>query len=104
MDDWYRIVDNEIHVAIKVIPNASKTEIVRAEQGYLRVRVAAAPEDGKANAELIAFISKAIGCAKQELFLSRGEKSRHKTLIAPLSHRIQLETLVKKSMKKGDST
>ena len=102
MDDWYRIADNEIHVAIKVVPNASKTELVRAEQGYLRVRVAAAPEDGKANAELIAYISKAIGCSKRELILSRGEKSRHKTLVAPLSYRIQLETLVKKSKKKYD--
>ena len=94
MNDWYRIVDNEIHIAIKVIPGASKTEFVRAEEGCLRFRVAAAPEDGKANAGLIAFVAKAIGCSKRELSFLRGEKSRHKILVVPLAYKVQLEKMI----------
>lgn len=49
-------------------------------QRYLKARVRAAPEDGKANAALEALIAKAIGVAKGKVSVARGGASRMKTL------------------------
>lgn len=45
---------------------------------YLKVRVAAPPEDGKANAGLIALLAKALGLAKSAIVIATGETSRLK--------------------------
>jgi uncharacterized protein (TIGR00251 family) len=89
-----RIAGDEIHIAIKALPGASKTEFAGVQEQYLRVRIAAAPEDGRANAELIAFIAKSLGCSKREVRLLRGTQSRQKTIAVPLSYRVQLETIL----------
>jgi uncharacterized protein (TIGR00251 family) len=78
---------------LKVLPGASKTEAGGLKDGRLRVRVAAAPEHGKANAELRRFLAEALGCGRGEIVLLRGEKSRLKTLEAPLSCREKAEAL-----------
>jgi uncharacterized protein (TIGR00251 family) len=90
----YRVVGDEIHIAIKALPGASKTEFAGVQEQRLRVRIASAPEDGKANAELIAFLAKNLGCPKKEVRLLRGEKSRIKTIAVPLAYRVQLERIL----------
>ena len=75
--------DQLTRLEIKVLPNASKTEFAGYKDGRLRVRIAAAPEDGKANAELISFIAKTLGCPKKDVTIVLGEKSRLKTLAVP---------------------
>jgi hypothetical protein len=47
---------------------------------YLKARVRAAPEDGKANAALEALIAKAFGVAKGKVSVLRGQTARMKTL------------------------
>ncbi|MFT3728868.1 MAG: DUF167 family protein [Terricaulis sp.] len=47
---------------------------------YLKARVRAAPEDGKANAALIVLIAKAAGVPKSKVSIARGATSRMKTL------------------------
>ncbi|MDR0455599.1 MAG: DUF167 domain-containing protein [Treponema sp.] len=92
--DCCRIVGSEIHAAIKALPGASKTEFAGTETGRLRVRLAAAPEDGKANAELIAFFAKTLGCPKRDIVVLRGEKSRLKTIALPLACGPGLEEII----------
>ena len=85
MSEWFRLTDDAIHIEIKAFPGASKNDIAGIRDGRLCVRVAAAPEDGKANACLCEFLAKALDCAKRDVVLTRGEKSRHKTASVPLS-------------------
>jgi uncharacterized protein (TIGR00251 family) len=66
---------------VQVTPGSSKNEILDVRGGRLRIKIAAAPEDGKANAELIAFLAKTLGIAKKEIAIIRGEKSRLKTAL-----------------------
>ncbi len=47
---------------------------------YLKARVRAAPEDGKANAALETLIAKAFGVAKGAVSVARGHKARLKTV------------------------
>jgi len=93
--DCYLTVGDHIHISIKALPGASKTEFAGIKEGRLRVRIAAAPEDGRANAELAAFVSKSLGCPKRDVaLLHGGEKSRLKTLAVPLAYRLQWEKIV----------
>jgi len=62
-------------VEVKVTPRASTTEVVGWEGDRLRVRVAAPPEKGKANQELIRFLRKRL---KRRVELISGETSRIK--------------------------
>jgi uncharacterized protein (TIGR00251 family) len=90
---WLHVRGDSILMDIKVQPGASKTEAAGLNGGRLRVRVAAAPQDGKANAELCRFLAAALGCTRRELALVQGEKSRLKTVSAPLSCREQAAAL-----------
>jgi uncharacterized protein (TIGR00251 family) len=92
--DCYFTVGDNIHIMVKALPGASKTEFAGFKEGRLRVRVAAAPEDGKANAELAGFIAKSLGCPKRDVTLLHGEKSRLKTLAVPLAYRLQWERII----------
>jgi uncharacterized protein (TIGR00251 family) len=66
---------------VKVTPGASKNEILDTREGRLRVKIAAAPEDGKANAALVSFLAGTLGIARKEITIIRGEKSRLKTVV-----------------------
>ena len=83
MDKWFRMVEETIYIDIKAVPWASKTEIVGIASHRLRIRIAAAPEDGKANAELISFLAKKTACPKRSIRLVSGEKGRLKTIQMP---------------------
>jgi uncharacterized protein len=47
----------------------------------LKLRVAAVPDKGKANAAVIALLAKALGVPKSALEITAGETSRIKTLV-----------------------
>ena len=47
---------------------------------YLKARVRAAPEDGKANAALEALLAKALGVAKSQVKVARGATARLKSV------------------------
>lgn len=73
---------------VKVTPNARRSEMAgwsEDERGrpVLLVRLAAPPVDGKANRELVEFLSDALGCAKSRVILVRGEGARQKVLEIP---------------------
>ena len=67
-------------------PGAKKSEIVGwSDVGppngrVLRVKLKAPPVEGKANRELLAFLSKELGVAKSAVSLGSGAKSRAKAV------------------------
>jgi len=65
---------------IKVIPNASKTELIKTEAGY-KARIQCPPVDGKANDALIVLLSKELGVAKNSIEIIKGKTSRNKTVL-----------------------
>jgi len=50
------------------------------EDGQLRVRVTAAPEEGKANAAIVKLAATALGIAPGRISVIRGETGRDKVL------------------------
>jgi uncharacterized protein (TIGR00251 family) len=94
METVYEIRGDSLLLRVKAVPGASRSECAGVKDGRLRLRIAAAPEDGKANGELRAFLAKALGCPKREIRLLSGEKSRLKTLSLPAASREKLEALI----------
>jgi uncharacterized protein (TIGR00251 family) len=93
MESFYTIKDEMIYLSIKAVPGSSKNAFAGGQEGRLRVKIAAAPEDGKANEELRAFLAKALGLPKKDVILTAGEKSRLKTVTVPLSAEEKLKGL-----------
>jgi uncharacterized protein len=79
--------DTACILTLSVQPNARKTELVGLHEGALRVKLAAPPIDGQANAALTAWLAKELGLAKRAVQLRRGAAARHKQLDieAPMS-------------------
>lgn len=67
-------------IEVQVQPKASCDEIVRFQNGRVKIRVAAAPQNGKANERLREIIAKALGVSKSSVQIIRGETSRLKTI------------------------
>lgn len=63
---------------MKVIPKASKSEIIGWENEQLKVRLKAVPEKGKANEELIRVLAEYFNIPKSQITIIRGGKSRIK--------------------------
>jgi uncharacterized protein (TIGR00251 family) len=94
MNNCFRIDGDTIRLEIKALPGASKTELAGVKDGRLRIRLAAAPEDGKANAELLNFLSRTFNCPKRDVRILSGEKSRSKSIALPLACRARVEGIV----------
>jgi uncharacterized protein (TIGR00251 family) len=65
---------------IKVIPNARKEEIVGFRGNELVIKLSCAPEKGKANERLLAFLSETFKIPKSRLALIRGAFSPRKKI------------------------
>lgn len=81
------LTDEACVLAVAVTPNARATVVVGLHDDALRVKLAAPPVDGKANAALTAWLAAELGLAKRAVRLRRGETARHKQveIDAPLA-------------------
>jgi uncharacterized protein len=61
-------------------PGARRSEISGLHGDALKVRVAAAPAEGRANDELVAFLAEALGVPRKSVTVVKGARSRRKTV------------------------
>ena len=68
-------------ITVKVTPHAKKTEVIGLmEDGTIRIRVAAAAEEGKANQALVEFLAKALGIPASHIDIMGGLSSERKLI------------------------
>ena len=65
-------------IDVRVIPRAGRSGVAGLREGALLVRLAAAPVDGGANAELITVLAGALHLPKRNLRIVNGDRSRSK--------------------------
>ena len=65
---------------LRVIPGAGRSEIVGRYGDAWKVRVGAAPERGRANAELLDLLSQRLGVRRAELAIVSGLATRDKVV------------------------
>jgi uncharacterized protein (TIGR00251 family) len=73
------------HIPIRILPNASITEIVGHEGGIWKIRIAAPAVEGRANRALIQFLADACDVAPSTINILKGQVSKVKTIEIPLS-------------------
>jgi uncharacterized protein (TIGR00251 family) len=81
----WRLVAGGAELRIRAQPGASKDAIEgratdASGQAFLKVRVRAVPEKGKANAAIEQLLAKALGLPKSAVSVEKGETQRIKTV------------------------
>ena len=69
-----------VKLAVIVVPRSSRTEISGVTGERLKIRLAAPPVDGKANEELVKFLSKLLKVPKSEITIVSGISAKRKLL------------------------
>jgi uncharacterized protein (TIGR00251 family) len=76
--NWLVADGDGVTLRLHIQPGAKKTEVVGLHGEALKIRLAAPPVDGKANASLIAFLAERLGVGKSAVSLISGDTSRAK--------------------------
>jgi len=67
-----------VRLRLRVQPRASRTELAGVHGDQLRVRLAAPPVDGAANAALIEFLADALHLPRRDIRIVSGQTGRRK--------------------------
>ncbi len=87
-----------LRLEIKLFPKSRVQGVEGVHDGRLHIKLAAPPVDGKANAALVAFLSKLLGVKKTQVLLAAGQKNRLKVVeiagidLAEASRKLGLST------------
>ena len=76
-DTFAHLTTPGTEIQVRVTPKASRN-LVKLEDGKIRVYVTTVPEGGKATAAVQKLLAKSLGIAKTRLELVRGHTSRDK--------------------------
>jgi uncharacterized protein (TIGR00251 family) len=71
---------NAVIFSVKVVPRSSKTAIAGLLGGMLKIKLAAAPEKGKANESLVEFLADTLGVKRNTITITSGHTSPVKTI------------------------
>jgi uncharacterized protein (TIGR00251 family) len=79
---------------VKVVPRASKNQIVGKEGNAIKIRLNAPPVEGKANEALVKFLAEVLGVHRAQIEIVSGHTSRHKIVRAYGVAANQIEQLI----------
>ncbi len=72
--------DGALIFNVRVVARASTSEVAGCHDGALKVRIAAPPVGGAANAELIKILARHFGVAKSAIEILKGQTSKTKQI------------------------
>ncbi|MBS0309625.1 MAG: DUF167 domain-containing protein [Proteobacteria bacterium] len=78
--DWCGVTPQGIRLAVHIVPNASKSEIIGVLEDALKIRLQAQAIEGKANEALIRFVADVLNVPKNAVRLTHGHAARRKLL------------------------
>jgi uncharacterized protein (TIGR00251 family) len=76
--------DGGCEITLHVQPGAARSELAGLHGDALKLRVGARAVEGAANAAVLAFVADWLGLPRRDIRLLRGDKSRRKTVWAPI--------------------
>ncbi len=80
MADYFSPTSQGYLVKIHVVPGARQTALAGLHGDRLKVKVAAVPEKGRANEELLAFLARLLKVPQKAVHLASGATSRAKVV------------------------
>lgn len=78
--NWLRAEGADVLLRLHIQPGAKTSGVVGAHGDALKIRLAAPPVDGRANALLLAFLATTLDIPKSRITLLRGASGRAKCL------------------------
>ncbi|MEE9583203.1 MAG: DUF167 domain-containing protein [Dehalococcoidales bacterium] len=88
------MVANQARISVRVYPGAAGNKVTGFANGVLLVKISAPPVGGKANRELVAFLSRLLNVSQDRVNIVRGNTSRRKLLsISGLSWQTAIDKL-----------
>ena len=72
---------NTATIAVRVRPNARKTQVLDYREGTLTVAVAAPAVEGKANEALLVYLAAVLAVRRSQVTIRRGMRSRDKLVM-----------------------
>jgi len=72
--------EEPVTLVVQVQPNATQNRVARFEDGVLHMRIAAPATKGKANHELLKFLSDILGVSRAHLTIEKGITSKKKRI------------------------
>lgn len=70
-----------VTLRVRVTPRAGRDALAGWQNGVLRIRLAAPPVDGKANAALVRFLAKTLAIPARDVRIISGDTAREKRLM-----------------------
>ena len=86
--------DRGLTFAVRIVPRASRSEIVGEHGGALRIRIAAPPVEGAANRELVRTLAKIFKLPQNAVEIVSGASSKNKTVRVRGADAAMLEQLI----------
>lgn len=87
--------DGTVVFDVRVVPRASKSEIIGEHDGALKIRIASPPVDGAANTELIRLLAKKLGVSRGDIEIVGGNTSKNKRIKITNLSQSKLEEMIK---------
>lgn len=69
-----------VRLRLRIQPRASRSEVAGLHGELLRIRLAAPPVDGAANAELVRFLAELLDVPQRSVAITAGHGGRQKTV------------------------
>lgn len=69
-----------VRIAVQGHPGAKRNEVVRFEEGLWHIKIAAPATEGKANKELIEFLSEILDISKSRITIDKGATGHRKLI------------------------
>lgn len=77
---WCSAMTGGIRLAVQIMPNAKKSEVVGVLEDALKIRLQAQPIEGKANDTLIRYIAAKLNLPKSAVQITHGLTNKRKIL------------------------
>ena len=74
------MTEKPVRIAVQGHPGAKRNEVVRFEEGVWHIKIAAPPTEGKANKELVEFLSEVLDISKGRINIDKGTASHRKLI------------------------
>jgi uncharacterized protein (TIGR00251 family) len=74
------VKEKPVRIAVQAHPGSKRNEVVRFEEGVWHLKIAAPPTEGKANKELIEFLSQILDVSKSRISIDKGTTGHRKLI------------------------
>ena len=83
---WCSALPGGIRLAVHIMPNAKKSQVIGLLDGALKIRLQAQPIEGKANDALVRYIAELLDVPKSAVSITHGHTGKRKILEVRAAH------------------